>query len=71
VQGRITVSSGGRQRPYWRRDGRELFYLAADDSVPAIERHCSDYVVLADDFPGSWILRVTWLRAIAARPTTH
>lgn len=31
------VSTGGGDQPRWRRDGRELFYLAADDKLMAVE----------------------------------
>jgi Tol biopolymer transport system component len=33
LQGARAVSSGGGTRPFWRRDGRELFYLASDGRV--------------------------------------
>jgi hypothetical protein len=35
LQGRVAISSGGGQRPSWRRDGRELFYLGTDNTVSA------------------------------------
>ncbi|MDQ3256192.1 MAG: hypothetical protein M3R15_20235, partial [Acidobacteriota bacterium] len=31
------VSTGGGDQPRWRRDGRELFYLAADGKLMAVE----------------------------------
>lgn len=31
------VSTGGGDQPRWRRDGRELFYLAADGKLVAVE----------------------------------
>jgi hypothetical protein len=33
---RIRVSSGGGTMPRWRRDGKELFYLAPDNAVMAV-----------------------------------
>jgi Tol biopolymer transport system component len=36
LQGTTAVSSGGGRRPAWRRDGRELFYLAPDGSLVAV-----------------------------------
>jgi serine/threonine protein kinase len=35
--GKWQVSSGGGDQPMWRRDGRELFYLAADGKLMAAE----------------------------------
>ncbi|HEV3216991.1 MAG TPA: winged helix-turn-helix domain-containing protein [Vicinamibacterales bacterium] len=35
--GKRTVSVGGGTEPQWRRDGRELFYLAADDTLMAVD----------------------------------
>lgn len=31
------VSGGGGNQPVWRRDGRELFYLSADNRIMAVE----------------------------------
>jgi Tol biopolymer transport system component len=31
------ISTGGGNRPVWRRDGRELFYIAADGKLMAVE----------------------------------
>jgi hypothetical protein len=33
---RYTISSAGGMWPHWRRDGRELFYLAPDGGVMAV-----------------------------------
>jgi eukaryotic-like serine/threonine-protein kinase len=33
---RYTISTAGGMRPRWRRDGRELFYLAPDGGVMAV-----------------------------------
>ena len=38
----IRISEGGGFSPRWRRDGRELFYLAADGSVMAVEVDATD-----------------------------
>ena len=35
--GRFQVSTGGGSSPRWRRDGRELFYLAADHKMMSAE----------------------------------
>jgi DNA-binding winged helix-turn-helix (wHTH) protein/Tol biopolymer transport system component len=35
--GKRTISTGGGAEPQWRRDGRELFYLAADDRLMAVD----------------------------------
>jgi Tol biopolymer transport system component len=35
LQGRVAVSSGGGQRPYWRRDGRELYFVGPGNAVLA------------------------------------
>jgi Tol biopolymer transport system component len=35
AQGRVAISSGGGNRPYWRADGRELYYLTPDGSIMA------------------------------------
>jgi Tol biopolymer transport system component len=36
LQGARAISSGGGTRPFWRRDGRELFYLASEGRVMAV-----------------------------------
>ena len=36
MSGRIAISSGGGGRPMWRRDGRELYFLAPDNRVMAV-----------------------------------
>jgi hypothetical protein len=36
------ISSGGGIEPVWRRDGRELFYLAADLSLMSVEVQTTD-----------------------------
>ena len=35
--GRVRVSTGGGNQPRWRRDGRELFYIAADRKLMAVD----------------------------------
>ncbi|MFN2516925.1 MAG: TolB family protein, partial [Pyrinomonadaceae bacterium] len=35
--GRWRVSTGGGAQPRWRRDGRELFYIAADSKLMAVD----------------------------------
>jgi DNA-binding winged helix-turn-helix (wHTH) protein/Tol biopolymer transport system component len=35
--GKRTISVGGGTEPQWRRDGRELFYLAADHTLMAVD----------------------------------
>ena len=35
--GRWVVSNGGGAQPRWRRDGRELFYIAGDSTVMAAD----------------------------------
>jgi eukaryotic-like serine/threonine-protein kinase len=35
--GTVLVSRGGGMFPRWRRDGKELFYLAPDDKTMAVE----------------------------------
>ena len=35
--GRWRVSTGGGSQPKWRRDGRELFYIAADRKLMAVD----------------------------------
>ena len=35
--GRVRVSTGGGNQPKWRRDGRELFYIAADRKLMAVD----------------------------------
>jgi Tol biopolymer transport system component len=35
-QTRITISTSGGAQPMWRRDGKELFYLALDNTVMAV-----------------------------------
>jgi len=35
--GKSQISTGGGNRPVWRRDGRELFYIAADGKLMAVE----------------------------------
>ena len=32
---RVTISKGGGQFPRWRRDGKELYYISADDKLMA------------------------------------
>jgi Tol biopolymer transport system component len=36
AEGRRQVSTGGGAQPMWRRDGRELFYLALDNTLMAV-----------------------------------
>ena len=36
-RGKWQISKGGGSRARWRRDGRELFYLAADRKLMAVE----------------------------------
>jgi hypothetical protein len=38
---KAAVSTGGGIAPRWRRDGRELFYLAPDGSLIAVPVHAS------------------------------
>jgi Tol biopolymer transport system component len=35
--GKVQVSSGGGTQPRWRRDGKELFYIAADGKLMAVD----------------------------------
>ena len=35
--GKWQISTGGGSRPSWRRDGREIIYLAADDKLMSTE----------------------------------
>ena len=37
AQGRVTVSAGGGNRPFWRADGKELYFLAPTGAVMAAE----------------------------------
>ena len=37
MEGKWLVSKGGGSRPRWNRDGKEMFYLAADGKVMAVE----------------------------------
>jgi serine/threonine protein kinase len=34
---KMRISTGGGNQPRWRRDGRELFYIAADDQMMAVD----------------------------------
>ena len=34
--GRWQISTGGGSRPCWRRDGKEIYYLAPDDKLMAV-----------------------------------
>jgi Tol biopolymer transport system component len=36
-EGKWQISSGGGSRPKWRHDGKELFYLAADRRIMAVD----------------------------------
>jgi hypothetical protein len=36
ANGKTLVSTGGGSQPTWRRDGRELFYVAADGAMMAV-----------------------------------
>jgi Tol biopolymer transport system component len=38
---RVQVSSGGGMQPQWRRDGREIFYLAPDGRLMAVSLRAS------------------------------
>jgi Tol biopolymer transport system component/predicted Ser/Thr protein kinase len=40
--GRWQVSEGGGRQPRWRRDGRELYYIANDRSLMAVEVRSGD-----------------------------
>ena len=35
--GKWQVSTGGGAQPHWRRDGKELFYVAADRKLMAVD----------------------------------
>jgi serine/threonine protein kinase/Tol biopolymer transport system component len=35
--GKWLISSGGGSQPYWRRDGKELFYIAPDKTLMAVD----------------------------------
>jgi hypothetical protein len=35
--GKFQISSAGGIQPRWRRDGKELFYISADDKLMAVE----------------------------------
>jgi eukaryotic-like serine/threonine-protein kinase len=35
-EGKWLITPGGGSEPFWRRDGKELFYLAADGSLMAV-----------------------------------
>jgi eukaryotic-like serine/threonine-protein kinase len=35
--GKWRISTGGGCQPRWRRDGRELFYIAADRNLMAVD----------------------------------
>jgi hypothetical protein len=35
--GRVRVSTGGGSLPRWRRDGKELFYVATDGRLMSVE----------------------------------
>ena len=39
---KIHVSSGGGDEPQWRRDGKELFYLAPDTTLMAVDVQARD-----------------------------
>ena len=36
TQGKFQISTNGGDRPVWNRDGKELFYLSADQKVMAV-----------------------------------
>lgn len=36
------MSSGGGDEPQWRRDGKELFYLAPDTTLMAVDVQARD-----------------------------
>jgi Tol biopolymer transport system component len=36
-EGKFQISSSGGGRPVWSRDGKELFYIAADQKMMAVE----------------------------------
>jgi Tol biopolymer transport system component/tRNA A-37 threonylcarbamoyl transferase component Bud32 len=38
---KIQISTAGGDQPEWRRDGRELFYLAPDSTLMAVDVHAS------------------------------
>jgi hypothetical protein len=37
AEGKWQVSAGGGTRPRWRRDGRELFFLASDGALMSVQ----------------------------------
>jgi eukaryotic-like serine/threonine-protein kinase len=45
--GKTQISTGGGTLPEWRRDGRELFYLAGDNRVMTVPITLSDSAVTA------------------------
>jgi hypothetical protein len=40
---RWQVSTGGGAEPHWRRDGRELFYIANDATLTAVDTAAGDW----------------------------
>ncbi len=44
---RSMLSSGGGASPFWRRDGRELFYLSPDGMLMSVEVHAQGRAVAA------------------------
>jgi Tol biopolymer transport system component len=42
---RTRISAGGGEAPRWRADGREMFYLASDNRVTAVETRLSGAVL--------------------------
>jgi hypothetical protein len=36
-EGKWQISKGGGSRPRWNRNGKELFYLATDGKIMAVE----------------------------------
>jgi hypothetical protein len=38
-RGRWQISTGGGTQPYWRADGKEIFYLAPDQTLMSVAVH--------------------------------
>jgi hypothetical protein len=34
---KIPISAGGGSQPQWRRDGQEIFYIAPDNTIMAVD----------------------------------
>jgi Tol biopolymer transport system component len=58
--GRLQVSAAGGKDPRWRRDGKALYYIAADGKLTAAELKQVDGALQVVSLRTLWQTKITW-----------